>query len=229
MFRKSIKAHRAAERIVIMNLTKNQITAKGNNKIKFEVIHGHFTTNHSHVNRYIDMNDIKNNYKSAKETAKQLAGEIYSSVPVDAIICIESTRLVGAFLAEELSEHARGLSAGNDIYCITPENVNNQIILRDNLQQAVRDKHVLLLVSSVSSGKSVQQAANCINYYGGTLTGVCAIFSAVPEVHGIKINSVFHADDIPDYESYNPAKCPMCSAGRKIDAIVNSFGYTQTH
>ena len=217
------------ERNVIMNLTKNEITAKGNTKIKFEVIHGHFTTNHSHVNRYIDMNEIKNNYKAAKETAKQLAGAIYSSVPVDAIICLESTWLVGAFLAEELSEGTRGINYGNDIYCITPEYMNNQIILRDNLQKIVRDKNVLLLVSSVSSGKSVQQAANCLNYYGGTLSGVCSIFSAVPEVHGIKINSVFHADDIPDYESYNPAKCPLCAAGKKIDAIVNSFGYTQTH
>lgn len=212
-----------------MNLTKNEITAKSNNKIKFEVVHGHFTTNHSHINRYIDMNGIKNNYKAAKETAKQLASSIYASVPVDAIICLESTRLVGAFLAETLSENLHGINSGNEIYCITPESVNNQIILRDNLQKLVRDKNVLLLVSSVSSGKSVQQAAECLNYYGGALVGVCAIFSAVPEVHGIKINSVFHADDIPDYESYNPAKCPMCNAGRKIDAIVNSFGYTQTY
>ena len=212
-----------------MNLTKVEITSKGNSKIKFDVVYGHFTTNHSHINRYIDMNNIKNNFKMAKETAKQLANSIYASMHVDAIICLESTRLVGAFLAEELSDGTRGINSGNDIYCITPENVNNQIILRDNHQKVVRDKNVLLLVSSVSSGKSVQQAANCLNYYGGTLAGVCAIFSAVDEIHGIKINSVFHADDIPDYESYNPAKCPMCASGRKIDAIVNSFGYTKTY
>lgn len=212
-----------------MNLKKLEITSKTNNKIKFEVVYGHFTTNHSHINRYIDMSEIKNNFKAAKETAKELAQSIYSSVPVDAIICLESTRLVGAFLAEELSSGTRGVNSGNDISCITPEMVNNQIILRDNLQKMVTDKHVLLLVSSVSSGKSVEQAANCINYYGGTLVGACAIFSAVTEIHDIKINSVFHADDIPEYESYNPAKCPMCSSGRKIDAIVNSFGYTRTN
>ena len=212
-----------------MNLTKVEITSKSNSKIKFDVVYGHFTTNHSHVNRYIDMNNIKNNFKMAKETAKLLASSIYASMHVDAIICLESTRLVGAFLAEELSDGTRGINSGNDIYCITPENVNNQIILRDNHQKVVRDKNVLLLVSSVSSGKSVQQAVNCLNYYGGTLAGVCAIFSAADEVDGIKINSVFHADDIPEYESYNPAKCPMCASGKKIDAMVNSFGYTRTN
>ena len=212
-----------------MNLKKMEITSKNNNKIKFEVVYGHFTTNHSHINRYIDMSEIKNNFKVAKEAAKELARPIYSSVPVDSIICLESTRLVGAFLAEELSEGTRGINSGNDIACMTPEMVNNQIILRDNLQKLVTDKNVLLLVSSVSSGKSVQQAANCINYYGGTLVGACAIFSAVSEAYGIQINSVFHVNDIPEYESYNPAKCPLCSSGRKIDAIVNSFGYTRTN
>lgn len=212
-----------------MDLRKTEISAYSNHRIKFEIVHGHFTTNHSHVNRYIDMNGIKNNFKTAKETAKQLASTIYASVPVDAIICLESTRMVGAFLAEELSEGMHGINSGNEIYCITPEQMNDQIILRDNLQKLVRDKNVLLLVSSVSSGKSVQQAAECLNYYGGTLVIACAIFSAVSEIHGIKINSVFTAEDIPDYQSYNPAQCPMCLAGQKIDAIVNSFGYSQNH
>ncbi len=212
-----------------MDLRKTEITASSNSRIKFEIVHGHFTTSHSHINRYIDMNGIKNNFRTAKETAKQLASEIYSSVSVDTIICLESTRMVGAFLAEELADGARGLSYGNNISCITPEVVNDQILLRDNLQKLVRDRHVLLLVSSVSSGKSVGQAIECLNYYGGVLVGVCAIFSAVSEVHGVKVNSVFSADDIPAYSSYNPAHCPMCAAGQKIDAIVNSFGYSQTH
>lgn len=212
-----------------MDLMKSEISASSNHRIKFDVIYGHFTTNHSHINRYIDMSGIKNNFKAAKETAKQLASTIYASVPVDAIICIEGTRMVGAFLAEELSEGLHGINSGNEINVITPESMNNQIILRDNLQKLVRDKHVLLLVSSVSSGKSVQQTVECLNYYGGSLIGVCAIFSAVSEIHGVKINSVFNADDIPEYQSYNPAECPMCLAGRKIDAIVNSFGYSQNH
>jgi orotate phosphoribosyltransferase len=211
-----------------MESNKTVITAANNRSISFDVIPGHFATNHSHVSCYIDMNGIKNSFKAAKETAKELASAFYHSTPVDAIICIEGTRMVGAFLAEELSSGLRGINSGNEIYVITPEfGMNNEIILRDNIQQMVRGKHVLLLVSSVSSGKSVQQTAECLNYYGGTLVGVGAIFSDLTEVHGMRINSVFTADDMPDYQSHKPSACPMCAAGRKLDAIVNSFGYSK--
>lgn len=206
---------------------KTIISAANNSRIRFEVINGHFATNHSHVSSYIDMSGIKNSLNGAKETAKELAGSFYQT-PVQAIICIEGTRMVGAFLAEELSASVHAINSDTDISVITPEfGMNNEIIFRDNIQQMIRGKAVLLLVSSVSSGKSVAQTMDCLNYYGGTLTGVGAIFSAVNEVHGMKISSVFTPSDIPAYQSHSPADCPMCQAGQKLDAIVNSFGYSK--
>ncbi len=203
------------------------ITAANNPRIKFSVIKGHFATNHSHVSSYIDMNGIKNSLKAAKEAAKELSGAFYHT-PVQAIICIEGTRMIGAFLAEELSAGMHGINSDTDIAVITPEfGMNNEIILRDNIQQLVRGKNVLLLVSSVSSGKSVRRTAQCLNYYGGTLVGVCAVFSDVTEIDGMRINSIFTEKDIPEYRSHNPADCPMCREGRKLDAIVNSFGYSK--
>ncbi|MGN1417422.1 MAG: orotate phosphoribosyltransferase [Oscillospiraceae bacterium] len=210
-----------------MENKKNVISAANNSRIRFEVINGHFATNHSHVSSYIDLSGIKNSLNGAKETAKELAGA-FNYTPVQAIICVEGTRMVGAFLADELSSGMHGINAGIDISVITPEfGMNNEIILRDNIQQMIRGKAVLLLVSSVSSGKSVAQTMDCLNYYGGTLTGVGAIFSAVEEVHGMKISSIFTPKDIPAYQSHKPADCPMCQAGQKLDAIVNSFGYSK--
>ncbi len=211
-----------------MDFIMKEVSAKNNGRIRFGIIPGHFATNHSHVNCYIDLNGIKNSFKAAREAAKELAAAIYGTLPVDAIICIEGTRMIGAFLAEELSAGMHGLNSGNEIYVITPEfGINNQIILRDNIHSMVYGKNVLLLVSSVSSGKSVQRTAECINYYGGTPVGVCAIFSAVPEIHGMKIHRIFTAEDVPEYTSHKPSECPMCKAGRKIDALVNSFGFSK--
>ena len=33
-------------------------------------------------------------------------------------------------------------------------------------------------------------------------------------------------DNIIDYASYSVGECPMCKAGKKIEAIVNSYGYS---
>ena len=46
------------------------------------------------------------------------------------------------------------------------------------------------------------------------------------QVAGVPVNSVYSISDLPDYESYNYKDCPMCKAGRKLDALVNSFGYS---
>lgn len=210
-----------------MDFTVQEVKARGNGRIRFGIIPGHFATNHSHVSCYIDLSEIKNSFKAARETAKELAGSLHGT-SIDAILCVEGTRMIGAFLAEELSAAINGMSAGKDIAVITPEfGIDNQIILRDNIQPMIRDKHVLLLVSSVSSGKSVQKTANCIRYYGGQPVAACAIFSDIPEMEGIKISSIFTANDLPEYTSHRPSECPMCAQGRKIDALVNSFGYSR--
>ncbi|MDD6082384.1 MAG: orotate phosphoribosyltransferase [Oscillospiraceae bacterium] len=205
-----------------------KITAAQNRRVSFDVIPGHFATSNSHVSAYIDMNGIKSSFRAAKEAAKELATGIYGVIPVDTIICLEGTKMIGAFLAEELSEGLHGINSGNEIMVITPEfNTYNQIILRDNLQPMVRDKNVLLLASSVSSGKSIVQAAECLAYYGGKLMAAAAIFSDVDNIRGLKIHHIFGHDDIPEYSSYKQEECAMCKAGKKIDAIVNSFGYSK--
>ena len=60
----------------------------------------------------------------------------------------------------------------------------------------------------------------------GNVTGACAVFSAVEEVQGISIHSIFQPSDVPGYESFRPDNCPYCKAKQPISAIVNSFGYS---
>ena len=46
------------------------------------------------------------------------------------------------------------------------------------------------------------------------------------EIAGYPVRSIYSVDDLPDYESYDYHDCPYCKAGRKVDALVNSFGYS---
>lgn len=202
-----------------------KIESRNNSKISIGIIPGHYATNHSHVNYYVAMTSIKTNLKMAKEAAKELAAT-YSSTNIETIICLEGTEILGAFFAEYLSQ--AGVNNGSDLNIVTPElNAVNQMIFRDNTQKKIWGKPVLLLISSASTGKSINRAIDCLQYYNGKLVGIGAIFSAIKESNGIPVHSLFTDEDLPNYENYSANNCPMCKAGQKVDALINSFGYSK--
>ncbi len=212
-----------------METRMREIHARKASKVKIGVIPGHFATNHSHVNYYVDMTTVKTSSSTAKEAASLLAQEYMMGTNIDTIVCLEGTEMLGAFLAQALSDPSVPvLNAGHDINVITPElNASNQMIFRDNTQKKIWNKHVLLLMASVSTGKTINRAVECLQYYGGQLVAIAAIFSAATESRGIQINSIFTPGDLPDYQTYLSAECPLCAARKKVDAIVNSYGYSK--
>ena len=202
-----------------------KIAAKKNNRIAIEVIPGHYATNHSHVNYYVDMTAIKTSMKMARDAAHDL-GLDFANTFVDTIICLEGTEILGAFLAESLAQS--GINQGKDINLVTPElNAVNQMIFRDNTQKKIWGKKVLLLISSASTGKSINRAIDCLQYYSGELVAIGAIFSAIEQINGIEVKSLFTDKDLPHYDNYLANECPMCKNGIKVDALINSFGYSK--
>lgn len=201
------------------------IESKRNSKITIGIIPGHYATNHSHVNYYVDMTSVKTSMKTAKAAAEQLAGEFHN-IYVDTVICLEGTEILGAFLAETLSQG--GINHAKDINVITPElNAVGQMIFRDNTQKMIWSKRVLVLISSASTGKSINRAIECLQYYSGELVAVGAIFSAIDSVHGIEVKSLFTDSDLPSYENFASNDCPLCKQGIRVDALINSFGYSK--
>lgn len=211
-----------------MESRMTEISSQKSGNIKIGIIPGHFATNHSHVNYYVGLDSIKRNYKMAKETARVIAGD-FLGTSIDTIIPLEGTQMLAAYLADRLSDsYQHSVNHGKDISVITPEfNSNNQMLFRDNAQGMIWNKQVLLMISSASTGWTVMRMIECLTYYSGKLIGVSALFSAIDEVGGIPIYSVFRRDDLPDYISSTTAECPMCREKIKIDAIVNDHGYSK--
>ena len=197
--------------------------------IGIKLYKGHFTTNNSHISHYIDMSELKSNMLSAKNVARELAKPYLTNSNIDFIVCMESTEILAAYLAEELLQDGSVLKErGGEIRIVTPMNdMNGQLIFHHNVQEKIRHKNIILLVTSVSSGKTISRALDCLDYYGGNLAGISALFSAVEKIDRQKINSLFTCDDIPDYRFYIPNECEMCKEKKKLDAIVNSDGYTR--
>lgn len=204
-----------------------KIYASMNKKINLKVIPGHFATSSSHINLYIDLTTMKSRQNEAAEAAAVIAKQYINNVVVDTIVCLDGCEVIGAYLAEELSKAGiRSMNAHQTIYIITPEfNTNGQMIFRQNNQPAIYGKHVLLLAASATTGDTLRKCMECIQYYGGNVQGISAIFSAVDNLEGININSIFKAKDLPDYKSYNINECPLCKAKQRLEAIVDSCGY----
>lgn len=190
---------------------------------------GHFATSHSHINYYIDVTTQKTCLSEAQAVAKELAVYYNQTAIVDAILCLDGTQVIGTCLATELTrEDFASINAHQTIYVVTPEHTaGSQLIFRDNIVPMVAGKNVLILAASVTTGYTAQAAIEAIQYYNGHVAGVCAIFATLDECAGHTIRSVFDPKDLDDYASYPSHSCPLCKEGNKIDALVNSFGYSK--
>ncbi len=206
-----------------------KVVSRESSKLQLKVMQGHFATNHSHINYYIDMTTIKCRQSAAQEAAKTIVKEYQTSTPVDTIVCMDGCETIGAYLAQGLTDAGfMSMNAHKSIYVITPEfNSVGQMIFRDNLQPMVRNKHIILLLASATTGRTIERSLECIEYYGGIVEGISALFTAADKVAGREIHSVFHVSDLPSYNTYPHNACPMCKAGQPIEAIVNSYGYSK--
>ncbi len=201
-----------------------ELTARRNKKVRIRVIEGHFATQHSHVSHCIDMTAVKSEMNMAKEAAKLFSENFYGT-PVDTIITLERTKMLGAFLAEELS--ASGINAGANIAVISPEISGDKMILRDNLLPYVKNKRVLLLTATATTGLTLASALEGIRYYDGETAGAATVFGGNFSFKNIPVVRLFGVEDIHGYSSFSATECPYCRAGIKVDALVNSYGYSK--
>lgn len=199
------------------------------NNLHLRVAMGHFATANSHSNYYIDVVSQKSRLTEAKAVAEELRSFYYADTIVDTILCLDGTEVIGTCLADSLTKaDFINMNAHQTIYVVTPEIVNGgQLMFRDNIIPMIKDKHVMILAVSVASGKTVETAVEAIKYYGGMVSGIASIFSTKDECAGYPVRSVFNPTDLPDYQSYPANECPMCKSGQKIDALINSHGFSK--
>lgn len=205
-----------------------KIRSKNHPNVVLKAIPGHFVTPNSHINYFLDMTTLKTRLSEASTAAKELSRQIVASMVVDTIVCIDGCEIIGAFLAEELTRAGiYSQNAHQTIYIVTPEySASGQMLFRDNYLPMIKDKNVLLLLASATTGRTVTKAVQTLTYYGASISGVSAVFSAANSVMGIPINSLFSTADIPEYKTYHSEACALCKDQKPIDAFANAFGYS---
>ena len=193
------------------------------------VAKGHFATSHSHINYYIDVTTQKTRLSEAAAVAKELVSYYTQNTIVDTVLCLDGTEVIGTCLARQLTEgNFMNMNAHQTIYVVTPEHTSgSQLIFRDNIVPMIAGKHVLVMAASVTTGYTAQAAVEAIEYYGGMVAGIGSIFATVEHCAGHTVHSIFDPKDLKDYASYPSHECPLCKQGSKIEALVNSFGYSK--
>ena len=199
-----------------------------NKDVVLRYIPGHFITPNSHVNYYMDLSDMKARQREARATGEELADLYLSSDVIDTILCLNGTDIVGAYMANKLTK--AGIISANrhqTMYITHPEyNVGGQMMFRENTQHMIKNKKVLVLIDTATTGDTLRSAIGTIRFYGGTPIGISAIFSVAIQIEDIPIRSLYSTRDLPDYASYRSDSCPLCQQGLAVDAICNGFGYS---
>lgn len=205
-----------------------KIQSKEHPNVVLKAIPGHFVTPNSHVNYYLDMTTLKSRLSEASLAARELSRQIAVTTVVDTIVCMDGCEVIGAFLAEELTKAGiYSMNSHKTIYIITPEYVNSgQLVFRENYLPMIKGKNVLLLLASATTGQTIIKAGQALSYYGASISGVSAVFSAANSVMGIPIKALFTISDIPDYKAFDPEGCSLCREKKPIDAFANAFGYS---
>lgn len=197
--------------------------------IKVEVVPGHFTTGYYHTNNYLDVSKLKASALVARDVARELAVPYISSTMVETIVCMDNTEVIGAYLAEELLEHGVSIiNSGGEIHVLTPMGTTRgKMYFQDSVLEWLFEREILLLTATISSGRTIGSALECISYYGGNVVGISTLFLTSHEWSEHQVNPLFTAEDIPGFKQFYPADCEMCKAGQGLDAIISSDGYTR--
>ena len=92
---------------------------------------------------------------------------IERDIKIDTVLCLYETQALGAYIAHELSRPSMMQpNPVGDIYVLGPEyDAAGNMIFRDNLKRTIHGKKVLVLISCITSGKTVQRAIESVQYY----------------------------------------------------------------
>lgn len=206
------------------------ITYPKNENVFIHVMPGHFISANNHINYYVGTSDIKHNLNISTDAAKIMA-EYYSTngIDVDTVLCLYETQALGAYLAKELSNSTMmAPNPDQTVFVVGSEyDPAGNLIFRDNLRRMIYGKNVLVLISCITSGRTVERAIESVRYYGGKIAGVSSVFSMQNKISGVPVNSLFTEADIPGYISYPSHDCPLCQKGIPVDAISNGYGYSK--
>lgn len=145
---------------------------------------------HGHLKNF-DMTQIKTKLSGAKGAGKILAG-YFINTPIDTIVALGGTNLIGAFMAEYLT--LSGANVKQDIGVVTPETFDGRVVFGEGYLPIIMNNHVLILKDKVGT-KDIKNDIEGVKYYGGHLVGVAGVYGDEVEL-SVPFEKIFEERDI---------------------------------
>ena len=149
------------------------VTCPRNDNVFIHLMAGHFISSSNHINYYIGTSDVKHNHAVSVDTA-MLLSEYYNTndISVDTVLCLYETQALGAYLAHELARpNMLSPNPSQSVYTVGSEyDAAGNLIFRDNLRRMINGKNVVVLISCITSGRTVERELRACNITAAMLS-----------------------------------------------------------
>lgn len=178
----------------------------------------HFVGNSGlHFDTYINKDAL---FPHTEETSSigKLFAEKYKDKNIDIVV---APALGGVILSQWTAHHLTQLTGEKVFGIYTQKTDDNEQILTRGYESMVKDKRVLVIEDTTTTGSSVMKVVEAVEKAGGTITGVCVMVNTDPDgIHSEALGIPFDSLCELRVVKYYPQDCPMCQKGMPVNTRV---------
>lgn len=182
------------------------------------ITHDHFVGNSGlHFDTYINKDAL---FPHTEETSAigKLFAEKYKDKNIGVVV---APALGGIILSQWTASHLTALSGEKVLGVYTQKTSEDEQILTRGYENLVKDKRILIIEGTTTTGSSVMKVVDVVQQAGGKVIGVCVMVNTDPDginskTLGVPFESLCELKVI----KYYAKDCPMCKSGMAINTSV---------
>ena len=187
-------------------------------KVDAIITNSHFVgTSGKHMGTYVNKDNLNPHTNSVSKVGKLFALK-FKNKKIEAII---APAVGGIPLSQWTAYHLSKLTKKDVLSFYTEKTENNNQIFKRGYDVLVKDKRILVIEDTVTTGGSVKRAIETVKKSGGKVVAACVMINRDPKLINTKnMGAPFFSLAILKVPSYEAKNCPLCKAKIPINIKV---------
>ncbi|TSC77899.1 MAG: orotate phosphoribosyltransferase [Parcubacteria group bacterium Gr01-1014_24] len=175
----------------------------------------HFVgTSGRHMSAYINKDALLPYTKHVSEVGKLFA-EKFKNKKIEAVV---APAVGGIPLSQWTAYHLSKMSKKDVLSLYTEKTPDNNQILKRDYENLVKNKRVLVVEDTTTTGGSVKKVIRSVKKAKGRVVAVCIMVNRDPKIVNSKsIGAPFSSLGVFKVPSYEAKNCPLCKKGVPIN------------